>query len=157
MAGDNPMDLRDELFYRYNDGDKCYFEFSEEEIKAKIEEDFRVLLIEAEKMDNFAFPFAIIDYGVVVPEDCIDRVIELIGDGDGGDRGYEQEQVGTVENNFNNLQCPQDYCDQLRHHIKDILAKRVKAEDVLTECVGLLSTIGNHIADPAKTGLVNTL
>ena len=146
MGGDTPMDLEYSLLSRYDTSDDSYYyERPCEELKISIERDLESLIVEAEESDNFTLPFIIVAYSVTVPDKFIDRALDLLSDGGGDDRGYEQEQPGTLRNNWNNLETPQDYCDQLRFYFKDIVSGKVSPPNVLTQNVGLLDTIASAL------------
>jgi len=143
MGGDAPMDLEGDLLSRYDseyDEDHCYFEQPKEEIREKIEKDFLVLLKEAEEADNFTFPWILMNYGVQFPEEYLERVIELIGDGDGAERGYSPDEGPAI------------YCERLREAFRK--GQRTITPDL--ECMGLFDTISLAL-ESASLLPVNTI
>src|ERR1035437_42472 len=90
MAGDTPLDYRDELLSRYDINNTVYYEREVGELKYLIENDLISLIKQSEEYDNFTLPFIIIEYKVKIPNKLIARIKKLIGDGRNNVRGYIQ-------------------------------------------------------------------
>jgi disulfide oxidoreductase YuzD len=154
MCGDRPMDIRDELLGRFDDEENDMFYFEVDNIKELIQSNIDELIGQAIEEENFTLPFIVVDNKIILNDEQIEKVFPLICDGGGYHRGYEQEIVSTLENNWNNFQCPQDYCDQLRYYFKEI-AKGILTCDVLNQSKGLIDTIVDTLEE-GRVGLVNT-